>query len=41
MRCTNCGFECREGARFCEQCGTHVADTASLPSPVDYTPSHL
>ncbi|WP_321963191.1 AAA family ATPase [Paraburkholderia sp. J7] len=41
MRCTNCGFECREGARFCEQCGTQVAHTASPPFPVDYTPSHL
>ncbi|MEM5313086.1 adenylate/guanylate cyclase domain-containing protein [Paraburkholderia sp. JHI869] len=41
MRCTNCGFECREGARFCEQCGTVVAHTAPLPSPVDYTPSRL
>ncbi|QGZ57090.1 AAA family ATPase [Paraburkholderia acidiphila] len=41
MRCTNCGFECREGARFCEQCGTQVARTAPLPSPADYTPSHL
>ncbi|HTR09026.1 MAG TPA: adenylate/guanylate cyclase domain-containing protein [Paraburkholderia sp.] len=41
MRCTNCGFECREGARFCEQCGTVVAHTRSTPSPIDYTPSHL
>jgi len=41
MRCTNCGFECREGAKFCEQCGTIVAQTPSLRSPADYTPSHL
>ncbi|MEX3966689.1 zinc-ribbon domain-containing protein [Paraburkholderia sp. EG286B] len=39
MRCTNCGFECREGARFCEQCGTIIAHTP-LRSPADYTPSH-
>jgi class 3 adenylate cyclase/predicted ATPase len=33
MRCTNCGFESRDGARFCEQCGTKL---------VRYTPpSHL
>ena len=41
MRCTNCGFECRESARFCEQCGTIVAHTPSPRSPADYTPSHL
>ncbi|WP_028220511.1 adenylate/guanylate cyclase domain-containing protein [Paraburkholderia oxyphila] len=41
MRCTNCGFECREGARFCEQCGGVLVRTGATPSPIDYTPSHL
>ena len=41
MRCTNCGFECREGARFCEQCGGILTRTGSTLSPIAYTPSHL
>lgn len=40
-RRTNRDFECRERARFCEQCGVIVARTRSaIPSPIDYTPSH-
>lgn len=51
MRCLHCHHENREGARFCDHCGTPLTGTptaVTLPSlppqsqaPLQYTPDHL
>jgi phage shock protein C len=32
MYCTRCGFELREGDRFCSRCGTRTEAAATAPS---------
>ena len=27
MKCKNCGIEIGEGVKFCQECGSNVADT--------------
>jgi len=35
--CNNCGSELKEGARFCEQCGTPVQQAPQAPEQPAYT----
>jgi uncharacterized RDD family membrane protein YckC len=37
--CVNCGEELKEGAAFCQKCGTPVAPVAATPMPVSETPA--
>ncbi len=36
MRCSNCGAELREGATFCQECGTPVTKEKKYSSSGDY-----
>ncbi len=40
MKCSSCGCENREGAKFCDSCGQPLAEP-SAPDPRSYTPKHL
>src|SRR5215471_1249795 len=40
MTCRSCGHENPAGARFCNDCGAHLAANAA-PDPRAYTPHHL
>jgi class 3 adenylate cyclase/tetratricopeptide (TPR) repeat protein len=41
MSCPSCGHENPAGARFCNDCGAHLAAPATTPEPRSYTPRHL
>jgi class 3 adenylate cyclase/tetratricopeptide (TPR) repeat protein len=41
MSCPSCGHENPPGARFCNDCGAHLAAPATTPEPRSYTPRHL
>ena len=41
MSCPSCGRENPAGARFCNNCGAHVAAPTITPEPRSYTPRHL
>src|SRR5262249_59391341 len=41
MRCTSCGHETPAGARFCNECGAHLAVPTMTLEPRSYTPRHL
>ncbi|PYM24901.1 MAG: guanylate cyclase, partial [Candidatus Rokuibacteriota bacterium] len=41
MSCPSCGHENPAGARFCNDCGAHLAAPAITPEPRAYTPRHL
>lgn len=47
MQCPQCGGPNRDGARFCDACGTRLGDAVAAPaapvyaSPAAYTPRHL
>jgi class 3 adenylate cyclase len=38
MRCPSCGNENREGARFCDNCGTELVEEQSPPEPARIEP---
>src|SRR6266498_4399469 len=41
MSCPSCGHENPAGARFCNDCGAHLAAPTITPEPRSYTPRHL
>ena len=41
MSCQFCGHENPAGARFCNDCGAHLAAPTITPEPRSYTPRHL
>ena len=41
MNCPSCGHENPAGARFCNDCGAHLAAPTTTPEPRSYTPRHL
>ena len=41
MSCPSCGHENPAGARFCNDCGAHLAAPTVTPEPRSYTPRHL
>ena len=41
MSCPSCGHENPAGARFCNDCGVHLAAPSITPEPRSYTPRHL
>jgi class 3 adenylate cyclase/tetratricopeptide (TPR) repeat protein len=41
VSCRSCGHENPAGARFCNDCGAHLAAPAITPEPRSYTPRHL
>ena len=41
MSCPFCGHENPAGARFCNDCGAHLAAPTTSPEPRSYTPRHL
>src|SRR6185295_17003919 len=41
MSCPSCGHENPAGARFCNDCGAHLATPTIDPEPRSYTPRHL
>ena len=41
MSCPSCGHENPARARFCNDCGAHLAAPAITPEPRSYTPRHL
>ena len=41
VSCPSCGRENPAGARFCNNCGAHVAAPTITPEPRSYTPRHL
>ena len=41
MSCPSCGHENPAGARFCNDCGAHLAAPTISPEPRSYTPRHL
>src|SRR5256886_15655209 len=41
VSCQFCGHENLAGARFCNDCGAHLAATTITPEPRSYTPRHL
>ena len=41
MSCPSCGHENPAGARFCNDCGAHLATSTITLEPRSYTPRHL
>jgi class 3 adenylate cyclase len=41
VSCPSCGHENPAGARFCNDCGAHLAAPTITPEPRSYTPRHL
>src|SRR5438046_6377315 len=41
VSCQSCGHENPAGARFCNDCGAHLAAPTITPEPRSYTPRHL
>ena len=41
VSCPSCGHENPAGARFCNDCGAHLAALTITPEPRSYTPRHL
>src|SRR2546426_358063 len=41
VSCRSCGHENPAGARFCNDCGAHLAAPTITPEPRSYTPRHL
>jgi class 3 adenylate cyclase/tetratricopeptide (TPR) repeat protein len=41
VSCPSCGRENPAGARFCNNCGAHLAAPTITPEPRSYTPRHL
>src|SRR5436309_2972353 len=41
VSCQSCGHENPAGARFCNDCGAHLAAPTITPEPRSYTPPHL
>jgi hypothetical protein len=41
VSCPSCGHENPVGARFCNDCGAHLAALTVTPEPRSYTPRHL
>ena len=41
VSCPSCGHENPAGARFCNDCGAHLAAPTVTPEPRSYTPRHL
>ena len=41
MICSHCGYENRSGARFCANCGTHLAPAAAPAEQTPVTPENI